>query len=83
MLGCEWLKLLTFNCQTTDDTQRKRQISEQIKQVKYKTESNDKGNLYTSNKGNPEADYFVVGPNIEAERATNAKIAKQNTQGIL
>ena len=47
--GCETVKqlqLLTVNCQTTDDTHRKWQIHEQIKQDKFKTKNAKKYPLY-------------------------------------
>ena len=38
---------------------------------------NSKDNLYTNNKVNLEADYFVSGPNIEIDCATSAKICSE------
>ena len=73
MPECEQLKLLTMNCQSTDDPPRKWQINEQTKQDKIKTKSNNKDNHYNNNKGNPEADYFVACPDTEADRNTSAK----------
>ena len=41
------------------------------RQVQAKTSSNH--NIYTINKVNLVEDYFVVGPNVETNRATSAK----------
>ena len=44
-------------------------------QTKSKTQKYSKDNLYTNNKVNPEADYFVLGPKMETDRVTSHKIS--------
>ena len=41
--------------------------NEKLTKISIKNEDN----LYTKNKGNPEADYFVAGPNMETDRAVS------------
>ena len=61
MPHCEWLMLLTVNCQTTDDPCRK-----------LKTKNHNKDNLCTNHKANPEAGYFDTGTCMETDSATSA-----------
>ena len=69
----KWLKLLTVKCQTTDNSYRKQQINEQTKYNRFKTKDNNKDNLCTNHKVNPEADYFAAGLNMETEKVKMLK----------
>ena len=69
----EHLQLLNVNCQATNDPHRKCQINEQAMKGKSKKKKKKKDNFCTNNKVNPEADYFIAGPNMEADRATSAR----------
>ena len=66
MPNCAWLK-------ATDCELKNKKKNQQTKQDKLKTKSDYKITLYTYNKVNPEADYFVAGPNMETGKAASAK----------
>ena len=72
---CEWLKLPTVNSQTTEHPHRKWQINEQTRQDKFKTKKINKENLWSNNKFNLEADYFLAGSSMEIDKAKNTKTA--------
>ena len=77
----ERLQLLSINCQTTANQQKRRQINEQTKQDKSKASNSFKNDLHTNNKFQQEIGYFAVRAGMEADRVvsveTTLKICKE------
>ena len=68
------LQLINIICDTTNTDQHRTQINEHTKQDKPKTNKNSKINLQSSNKIHQEVEYFIAGPDMEADTMASAKI---------